>query len=105
MTAVGNTAANRRLTFGVRGRRGLLRQHAAGAVVYALTLGLTSGALDVLHRFDPAPSRMLELTVLIAAGAAATVTRYVALHTWVFAGARRSTAPAADRPALQHPEP
>src|SRR5205823_1556651 len=75
VTAVGNTAANRRLTFGVRGRRGLLRQHAAGAVVYALTLGLTSGALDVLHRFDPAPSRMLELTVLIAAGAAATVTR------------------------------
>ena len=105
VTAVGNTAANRRLTFGVRGRRGLLRQHAAGAVVYALTLGLTSGALDVLHRFDPAPSRMLELTVLIAAGAAATVTRYVALHTWVFARARRSTAPAADRPALQHPEP
>ena len=35
LTAVGNTAANRRLTFGVRGRAGLLRQHLAGALVFA----------------------------------------------------------------------
>jgi hypothetical protein len=33
----------------VHGRAGLLRQHAMGAVVYVLTLGLTSGALAVLH--------------------------------------------------------
>ncbi|MBV8990301.1 MAG: GtrA family protein, partial [Solirubrobacterales bacterium] len=32
LTAVANTQANRRFTFGVRGRAGLLRQHAAGAV-------------------------------------------------------------------------
>ena len=38
ITAVGNTAANRRLTFGMRGRAGLVRQHALGAVVYVLTL-------------------------------------------------------------------
>ena len=31
LTAVGNTAANRRLTFGVRGRAGLVRHHALGA--------------------------------------------------------------------------
>ena len=31
LTAVANTQANRRFTFGVRGRAGLLRQHAAGA--------------------------------------------------------------------------
>ena len=30
LTAVGNTAANRRLTFGVRGREGLVRQHVRG---------------------------------------------------------------------------
>ena len=30
LTAVGNTAANRRFTFGVRGRAGLVRQHAHG---------------------------------------------------------------------------
>src|SRR5215211_6698401 len=38
LTAVGNTAANRRLTFGLRGRGGLLRQHVLGAVVFLLTL-------------------------------------------------------------------
>jgi putative flippase GtrA len=84
LTAVGNTAANRRFTFGVRGRAGLVRQHAMGAIVFFLTLGLTSGALAVLHGLDSTPARPLELAVLIAASTAATVTRYVALRTWVF---------------------
>jgi glycosyltransferase involved in cell wall biosynthesis len=90
ITAVGNTAANRRLTFGVRGRTGLVRHHAHGALVYALTLGLTSLALASLHRFDATPARAVELAVLVVASAAATVTRYVALRTWVFAAARRA---------------
>jgi len=85
VTAVGNTAANRRLTFGVRGRAGLWRQHALGAVVYVLTLALTTAALAVLHNLDRAPSRAVELAVLVSASAAATITRYVALRTWVFA--------------------
>jgi putative flippase GtrA len=95
ITAVANTAANRRLTFGIRTpptRRGLLRQHAAGAMVYAITLGLTAGALGVLHAAggrDPGPSRAVELSVLIAASLAATATRYVALKTWVFSAAKR----------------
>jgi putative flippase GtrA len=89
LTAVGNTAANRRLTFGVRGRAGLLRQHLLGAIVFFLTLGLTTGALAVLHGLDSSPTRPVELGVLIAASTAATVTRYVALRTWVFAGAAR----------------
>jgi putative flippase GtrA len=63
---------------------------ALGAAVFALTLGLTSGALDVLHALAPRPSRALELGVLVAASTAATVTRYVALRTWVFAPSRRS---------------
>jgi putative flippase GtrA len=84
VTAVGNTHANRRLTFGVRGRAGLLRQHALGAVVYVLTLALTTGALAVLQALDSAPSRTLELLVLLVATVCATVTRYVALRTWVF---------------------
>src|SRR4051794_40882186 len=69
LTAVGNTAANRRLTFGVRGRCGLVRQHALGAVVFLLTLGLTSGALDVLHALSARPSRVLELARQHALGA------------------------------------
>jgi putative flippase GtrA len=99
LTAIGNTAANRRLTFGVRGRVGLLRQHALGALVFFLTLGLTSGALSVLQGIDATPARPLELGVLVAASTAATVTRYVALKTWVFAGAARwrPRGPAASR--------
>jgi len=89
LTAVANTAANRRLTFGVMSRHGLLRQHAAGAVVYAITLGLTAGALGVLHALDARASHAVELTVLVTASLLATITRYVALKTWVFAGAKR----------------
>jgi putative flippase GtrA len=92
ITAVANTAANRRLTFGVLGRTGLLRQHAAGAVVYAITLGLTAGALGVLHGIAPGASHGVELAVLVAASLVATVTRYLALRTWVFASARRARA-------------
>ena len=93
LTALANTAANRRFTFGVRGRAGLARQHALGAVVYAITLGLTSGALAVTHGLDANPSRALEVGVLMVASAGATVTRYVALRTWVFAAARRTRPP------------
>jgi putative flippase GtrA len=92
ITAVTNTAANRRLTFGVLGRDGLLRQHAAGAIVYAITLGLTAGALGVLHGLAPHASHAVELAVLVTASLVATVTRYVTLKTWVFKAARRGRA-------------
>ena len=46
LTAVGNTAANRRLTFGIRGRDGLARQHVAGFLVFLLALALTIGCAD-----------------------------------------------------------
>jgi putative flippase GtrA len=92
LTAVGNTAANRRLTFRVRGREGVVRHHARGAAVFALTLALTTGALTVLHALDATPARWLELAVLVAATLTATVTRYVALRTWVFREPPRPTA-------------
>jgi putative flippase GtrA len=95
LTAIGNTAANRRLTFGVSGRPGLVRHHLGGALVFLLTLGLTMGALGVLHGLDPHPARVLELAVLVVASTVATVTRYVALSTWVFARAQRTSRPAA----------
>jgi putative flippase GtrA len=88
ITAVGNTQANRRLTFGLRGRTGLIRQHVMGACVYVLTLGLTLGALGALRAVDPHPAQAVELAVLLVASASATVTRYVALRTWVFARER-----------------
>jgi putative flippase GtrA len=89
VTAVGNTAANRRFTFRLRGRTALLRHHVLGAIVFVLTLGLTTGALVVLHGLAAHPSRAVEVAVLVAASAAATVTRYVALRSWVFVRRRR----------------
>jgi putative flippase GtrA len=90
LTALGNTAANRRLTFGVRGRADLVRHHVRGAVVFFLTLALTNGALAVLNGLDATPDRAVELAVLVAASLVATVTRYVALRTWVFTRRRRA---------------
>jgi len=93
ITAVANTQANRRFTFGLRGHDGLLRQHAGGALAYLLALALTSGALGVLHRADPRPARALELVVLVLASALATVSRYVALKAWVFRTGQRGSGP------------
>jgi glycosyltransferase involved in cell wall biosynthesis len=86
-TAVANTAANRRLTFGVRGRAGLARQHLLGILVFVLALALTSGALAVLHGLVARPSHLLEALVLVAASVGATLSRYVLLRWWIFADA------------------
>ena len=80
VTAVANTAANRRLTFGVRGSDGLLRQHALGALVFLITLSLTTGALWTLHALAPAAPRLVEAVVLTGASVLATVTRYIGLR-------------------------
>jgi putative flippase GtrA len=102
VTAVANTAANRRLTFGVRGREALARHHLQGLGVFALALSMTTGALWLLHAIDPAPARPLELAVLIAANLAATVMRYLALRSWVFARPRSVPPPPdAQRPSEQ----
>jgi glycosyltransferase involved in cell wall biosynthesis len=88
ITAVANTQANRHFSFRIRGRHGLLRQHAAGALVYVLALALTDGALALLNRIDARAPRLLEVAVLVVASAAATVTRWFALRSWVFARRR-----------------
>jgi putative flippase GtrA len=83
VTAIGNTAANRRMTFGVRGS-GAVRHQFEGLIVFALGLGLTSAALALV----PAPNHLLEIVVLIAANLAATLSRFLLLRVWVFNPAR-----------------
>jgi putative flippase GtrA len=85
VTAVGNTAANRRITFGVRGRPGAGRHQLQGLVVFALGLALTSGALLLLAHVAAHPARLLELSVLVVANLLATALRFVLLREWVFA--------------------
>lgn len=80
LTAVGNTAANRHLTFGVHDRGGLLRDHAAGLVALAVALALTSASLAILDDIAPRHGRVTEVTVLVAANAAATLARFLLLR-------------------------
>ena len=89
VTAIANTAANRRVTFGVRGRARWARHQAQGLGVFAIGLALTSGSLVALHALSAAPPRAVEVAVLVGANAAATLVRFLLLRGWVF---RRTTA-------------
>lgn len=84
MTAVLNTAANRRFTFGVRGRRHVARHQLQGLAIFALGLLITSGSLALLHLLSPGVSTTTELVVLTAANLVATLSRFVLFRSWVF---------------------
>jgi putative flippase GtrA len=84
LTAIANTAANRRFTFGVAGGAKAARHHVEGLIVFAIALAITSGALAGLHAFIDQPHRLLELSVLVAANLVATAVRFVLLRGWVF---------------------
>ncbi len=80
ITAVANTAANRRFTFGISGTSGALKHHLGGLAAFGLALGLTSGSLWLLATYAPTAGRWLELTVLVVANAAATLLRFLSLR-------------------------
>jgi putative flippase GtrA len=84
LTAIGNTAANRRFTFGVGGRSNATRHHFEGLVVFGIALAITSGALAGLHAVVAQPHHLVELTVLVLANLVATAVRFVLLRGWVF---------------------
>ena len=88
VTAIGNIAANRRLTFAIRGAAHSVRHQIQGLVVFGLALALTSLSLVSLHAAAVHPSRSLELVVLVLANLAATVLRFVLLRSWVFRARR-----------------
>lgn len=93
VSAVANTAANRRLTFGVRGRGGAVRHQAQGLVVFGIGLALTSGSLAALNAATSEPAHSTELAVLIAANLAATVLRFLLFRAWVFSDRREDDGP------------
>jgi putative flippase GtrA len=84
ITAVANTAANRRYTFGVRGSSNALRHQVEGGVAFLIGLALTNGALALLHAVSSSPSHTVELVMLIAANAMATLVRFLLMRAWVF---------------------
>jgi len=79
ITAVANTAANRRVTFGVRGNQGLAGDHAVGLLAFGVGLALTNGSLAVVHLLGM-EQHWLEVMILTVANALSTVLRFIALR-------------------------
>ncbi|MBD1537470.1 bifunctional glycosyltransferase family 2/GtrA family protein [Arthrobacter sp. S13_S34] len=84
LTAIGNTAANRRFTFGIDGPERLFTQQFQGLVVFALAWSITSSSLLALHAITPNSSSTMELVTLTGANVLATLMRFVLLRIWVF---------------------
>jgi putative flippase GtrA len=93
ITAVANTAANRRVTSGIRGRAHAARHQLRGLIAFGTGLAVTAGALAALHAVTAQPSRAAEVSVLVAANLVATAVRFVLYRSWVFGGARVGPAP------------
>jgi putative flippase GtrA len=81
--ALANTAANRRLTFSLRGRSGRGRSYAAGTALAALPLVATLAVLGLLDALG-ITSVGAQLVALTATNALATLGRFLALRHWVF---------------------
>lgn len=88
ITAVANTAANRRLTFGVSGATGAVRHQFQGLVVFALGLALTSGVLFWLASGGE-PPRGVEVAGVVGANLLATLLKFILFRVWVFKQPRR----------------
>jgi putative flippase GtrA len=84
LTAIANTAANRRFTFGVRGRSRATLHQFQGLIVFGISWIITSGSLLELHAINPQANVLSELVVLTFTNVLATVLRFVLLRTWVF---------------------
>ncbi|NHA70192.1 GtrA family protein [Phycicoccus flavus] len=84
VAAVVNTWANRRFTFGIRGRDGVARHQVQGLVVFVLTLGMTSGGLALLAAAAPGAPAWTETMVVAVTTVAATAVKYAAMRWWVF---------------------
>lgn len=86
VSAVANTAANRRFTFGITGSEGALRHQLQGAVAFVIGLALSSGVLALLDHAAPHASKAVEVGGLIVANGLATVVRFLLMKVWVFKG-------------------
>ncbi|MCI0140207.1 bifunctional glycosyltransferase family 2/GtrA family protein [Arthrobacter bambusae] len=84
LTAIANTAANRRFTFRIHGPERQFTQQFQGLVVFLVAWVITSSSLVLLHAIHPDASPSTELLVLTSANIFATLVRFVLLRIWVF---------------------
>jgi putative flippase GtrA len=99
LTAIANTAVNRRFTFGIRGRAHATRHQLRGLIAFGIGLAVTSGALAALHAASARPSRAAEVAALVAANLAATVIRFTLYRGWVFRVHGGRAGPSARQPS------
>jgi putative flippase GtrA len=97
LTTLANTAANRRLTFGVKGRQRLLRAHAGGLLAFGLSLTMTTGTIWALQLAAPRAGALLELSALGLANALATIARFLLLRAAIYHPLRSSQPPDSSR--------
>jgi putative flippase GtrA len=81
--AAANTAANRRLTFALRGRAGRARHHLGGLLIGVLPLVASLLAIAGLGRAGVTSTGTLLLVLTVLSGACA-LARFVLLRRWVF---------------------
>ena len=82
LTAVANTAANRRLTFGVRGREHAVRHQLQGLAILGAGLAVTSGSVWLMRALITGTHPVVEVAVLTAANLLVTVMRFLAMRAW-----------------------
>jgi putative flippase GtrA len=103
LTAVANTAANRRLTFGISGRPNVARHQFKGLVTFGIGLALTAGSLAALQASSPHPGRGTEIVVLLAANLLAAALRFALYRNWVFGRSKRDARGEPARPGPVEP--
>lgn len=84
VTAIANTAANRRFTFGFRGRGDAIKHQVQGLLVFGCGLAVTSGALAGVRLLQGDAHPLVEVVVLTAANLFVTVMRFALMRWWIF---------------------
>jgi len=93
-----NTALNRLVTFSVRGRRRLLRDHAQAGAIFLAGLAMTSLAIIGFGLMWPDRPALVDVVAVLAANATITLGRFLLLRAWVFNPARRRQPPPSPAP-------
>ncbi len=84
VTAMANTAVNRRITFGIRGSTHATRHQVQGLMAFVAGLLVTSAALAIFNTLSPKHSHFSEAAVLVGASLIATGLRFALYRWWVF---------------------
>lgn len=77
-----NTWLNRRYTFDAKGSGGAARMQLQSLVLLAITVAMTSGALEILRQADPHANSVVSTATVAAGNVIATIIRFVLLRRW-----------------------